>query len=148
MAVDGVCLTASSTTAAGFAADAVAQTLHLTTLGTLRPGDAVNLERALRVGDRLGGHLVQGHVDATAEVVGVSRQGGDVRLSVALPASLRPYLAPRGSVALSGVSLTVAGVEEGTFWVALVPETLSHHPGGRGPRPAPQRGGGSAGAVP
>ena len=125
VAVDGVCLTASSTSASGFTADAVAQTLHLTTLGMLRPGDSVNRARALRIGDRLGGHLVQGHVDATAEVVEVSRQGGDVRLSVALPASLRPYLAPRGSVALSGVSLTVGGVEGGRFWVALVPETLS-----------------------
>jgi riboflavin synthase len=109
----------------------VAETLRLTTLSALRPGDPVNLERALRVGDRLGGHLVQGHVDGTAEVLEVRRLGGDVRLRVSLPAALGPYVALKGSIALSGVSLTVAGLEPGAFTVALVPETLSRTTLGR-----------------
>jgi riboflavin synthase len=131
VAVDGVCLTASALSASGFSVDAVAETLRRTTLGTLRPGDAVNLERALRVGDRLGGHLVQGHVDGTAEILEFDRRGGDVRLSVALPAALRPYVAFKGSIALSGVSLTVAGLEADSFWVALIPETLTRTTLGR-----------------
>jgi riboflavin synthase len=137
IALDGVCLTAATLDAHGFSADAVAETLRLTTLSALRPGDPVNLERALRVGDRLGGHLVQGHVDGTADVLEVRRLGGDVRLRVTLPAALGPYVALKGSIALSGVSLTVAGLEPGAFSVALVPETLSRTtlgrlgPGGR-----------------
>jgi riboflavin synthase len=131
IAVDGVCLTAAAVDAHGFSADAVAETLRLTTLSALRPGDPVNLERALRVGDRLGGHLVQGHVDGTAEVLEVRRLGGDVRLRVSLPAALGPYVALKGSIALSGVSLTVAGLEPGAFTVALVPETLSRTTLGR-----------------
>lgn len=131
VAVDGVCLTASAISAAGFSVDAVAETLRRTTLGERRPGDPVNLERALRVGDRLGGHLVQGHVDGTAAVLGLDRKGGDVRLSLALPAALRPYVAFKGSIALSGVSLTVAGVDAASFWVALIPETLTRTTLGR-----------------
>jgi riboflavin synthase len=131
VAVDGVCLTATARTPEGFAVDAVAETLLRTTLGGLRPGDPVNLERALRVGDRLGGHLVQGHVDGTAAVLDVSRAGGDVRLAVELPEALRPYVAFKGSVALSGVSLTVASVEAGAFTVALIPETLARTTLGR-----------------
>ena len=131
VAVDGVCLTATARTADGFAVDAVAETLHRTTLGALRPGDPVNLERALRLSDRLGGHLVQGHVDGTASVLDVTRRGGDVRLAVELPAALRPYVAFKGSIALSGVSLTVASVERETFSVALIPETLARTTLGR-----------------
>ena len=131
VAVDGVCLTATQRTAEGFAVDAVAETLHRTTLGELRPGDPVNLERALRVGDRLGGHLVQGHVDGTAPVLEVARRGGDVRLAVGLPEALRPYVAFKGSIALSGVSLTVASVEGEAFSVALIPETLARTTLGR-----------------
>jgi riboflavin synthase len=131
VAVDGVCLTATARTASGFTVDAVAETLRLTTLGSLRPGDAVNLERALRVGDRLGGHLVQGHVDGVVPILTLRRQGGDVRLRVGLPPSLRPYVAHKGSIALSGVSLTVAGVEGGAFEVALIPETLARTTLGR-----------------
>ncbi len=124
VAVDGVCLTVAARTPEGFAVDAVAETLARTTLGGLRPEDPVNLERALRVGDRLGGHLVQGHVDGTAAVLEVTRAGGDVRLAVELPPALGPYVALKGSIALSGVSLTVASVEGGAFSVALIPETL------------------------
>ena len=131
VAVDGVCLTVTACTPAGFAVDAVAETLHRTTLGGLGPDDPVNLERALRVGDRLGGHLVQGHVDGTAAVRELSRRGGDVRLVVELPEALRPYVALKGSIALSGVSLTVASVEAETFAVALIPETLARTTLGR-----------------
>ncbi|HEX5042827.1 MAG TPA: riboflavin synthase [Candidatus Polarisedimenticolaceae bacterium] len=125
VAVDGVCLTVTALTPQGFAVDAVAETLRCTTLGGLRPGDPVNLERALRVGDRLGGHLVQGHVDGTARVLEVSRAGGDVRIVMELPEALRPYVAFKGSIALSGVSLTVASLEDRAFGVALIPETLA-----------------------
>src|SRR6185436_8456929 len=97
VAVDGVCLTATARTAEGIAVDAVAETLQRTTLGGLRPGDPVNLERALRLGDRLGGHLVQGHVDGTAAVLEVVRRGGDVRLAMELPEGLRPFVAFKGS---------------------------------------------------
>lgn len=131
VAVDGVCLTATARTAEGIAVDAVAETLQRTTLGGLRPGDPVNLERALRLGDRLGGHLVQGHVDGTAAVLEVVRRGGDVRLAMELPEGLRPFVAFKGSIALSGVSLTVASVETRAFSVALIPETLSRTTLGR-----------------
>jgi riboflavin synthase len=126
VAVDGVCLTATSFRGDRFYADVVAETLARTTLGKIRPGAKVNLERALALGERLGGHLVQGHIDATAAVLGVSRRGDDYRLRVDLPESIAKYIAFKGSVALNGVSLTVAALEQGWFEVALVPQTLSH----------------------
>jgi len=100
------------------------QTLRLTTLGDLRPGDEVNLERSLRVGDTLGGHLVFGHVDGVGEVTGVFDQDGDRRVTVRVPQGLERYLAPRGSMSLDGVSLTIAGAGPDTFEVALIPTTL------------------------
>ena len=124
VAVDGACLTVRPTTRSAFEADVIQETLSRTTLGTLRPGDTVHLERALAVGDRLGGHWVQGHVDAVAKVTTARRSGGDVRLEIALPTSLRPYVAEKGSIALAGVSLTVARVARGRLEVALIPETL------------------------
>jgi riboflavin synthase len=124
VAVDGVCLTVAGLRRDRFVADVVAETLSRSTLGGLRPGGKVNLERAVRVGDPLGGHLVAGHVDATVEVTGTRRHGDDHRLSVTLPRELSRYVALKGSVALQGVSLTVAGVGEGGFDVALVPHTL------------------------
>jgi len=125
VAVDGVCLTVARRSGKIFEADAVAETLLRTTLGALRAGDPVHLERALAVGDRLGGHLVQGHVDAVAKVLRLRRGGGDVRLSVALPASLRGFVATKGSIALHGVSLTVSAVTSRSFEIALIPETLA-----------------------
>jgi len=125
VAVDGVCLTVARRKGGGFEADAVAETLKLTTLGGLRAGDAVHLERSLAVGDRLGGHLVQGHVDAVAKVVALRRRGGDVRLTMALPAALRGLVARKGSIAVHGVSLTVSAVQARSFEVALIPETLA-----------------------
>jgi riboflavin synthase len=107
-------------------ASAVPETLRRTTLGRLDTGARVNLERALRVGDELGGHWVQGHVDAVARVRSMRRMGQDVLLRVEIPESLRRYVAEKGSVALDGISLTVASWEDPCATLALVPYTLEH----------------------
>jgi riboflavin synthase len=125
IAVDGVCLTVARHDGRSFEADVVAETLQRTTLGSLRAGSLVHLERSLAVGDRLGGHLVQGHVDAVAKVVALRRLGADVRLTVSFPAGLRGFVAEKGSIALHGVSLTVSKAGARRFEVALIPETLS-----------------------
>jgi riboflavin synthase len=125
ISVQGVCLTVAEVGARGFSADVIPETLSRTTLGAARRGTRVNLERSLRLSDRLGGHLVQGHVDGTARVVAVVRNGGEHRLRIAAPAKLRPYLARKGSVALDGVSLTIASVSATAFEIALIPETLA-----------------------
>jgi len=123
IAVDGVCLTVVERRADRFCVDVIPETLRCTALADVRPGRRVNLERSLSLGDRLGGHLVQGHVDAAALVRAV-QFGDDYRLGVELPPDLRPYVALKGSVALDGVSLTVAGLDATGFEVALIPETL------------------------
>ncbi len=125
IAVDGVCLTVTETAGDRFRAVVVAETLLRTTLGKLRTGATVNLERALRVGDRLGGHLVQGHVDGVGTVASFRGQGDDRRLRVTLAQDLLRFVAHKGSITLQGVSLTVAGLFENGFEVALIPETLS-----------------------
>ena len=125
IAVDGVCLTATSFRGDRFYADAVAETLSRTTLGGLRPGTKVNLERALSLGERLGGHLVQGHIDETSRVEKVISRGDDYRLRLALPSGIAKYVAFKGSIALNGVSLTISALEPGWFEVAVVPQTLS-----------------------
>jgi len=125
VAVDGVCLTVTRVAGRRFHADVVRETISLTTLGRVRSGQRVNLERSLQLGERLGGHLVQGHVDAVAGVVRLSRTGADVRLRVALAPEIAPFVAYKGSIALNGVSLTVSGLSDDTFEVALIPETLS-----------------------
>ncbi len=124
IAVDGVCLTLAVLRDGALHFDVVAETLSRTALGRLRPGDRVNLERSLRLGDRLGGHLLLGHVDATARVRRVSRRGGDHRISVGLAPGIRGYVAEKGSIALHGVSLTVARLGPNAFEVALIPETV------------------------
>lgn len=125
-ATDGVCLTVAESGGTWAEFDVVPETLSRTTLGSLRPNDRVNLERALAAGSRLDGHFVQGHVDATATVVRVDKTAGEVRLSFTLDEpDLAVYLAPKGSVAVSGVSLTIAAVEGATFSVALIPTTLA-----------------------
>ena len=124
VAVDGVCLTVVAAHETSFQVDVIQETLNVTTLGAIRRGAGVNLERSLRLGDRLGGHLVQGHVDATATVESLVRRGNDVRLDVRLPEGLGRYIARKGSVTLQGVSLTVANVTGDRFQVALIPETL------------------------
>src|SRR5262245_34083427 len=131
VAIDGVCLTVARRAGRTFEADVVAETLSRTTLGGLRVGDDVHLERSLALGDLVGGHLVQGHVDAVAKVVSVSRRGADVRLTVGLPSSLRRFVAEKGSIAVHGVSLTVAEVRARSFSVALIPESLARTKLGR-----------------
>jgi riboflavin synthase len=124
VAVNGACLTASSVSGDTFEADVMHQTLELTTLGELEPGTAVNLELALRADDRLGGHVVQGHVDGTATVVDVTEDGFARRLRLELPAELLPYVVERGSIAIEGVSLTIAELDDPVAEVSLIPETL------------------------
>ena len=124
VAVSGACLTAVDPGPDGFAADVMNQTLDLTALGALDPGSAVNLEPAVRASDRLGGHIVQGHVDATGTVAGVATDGFARRVRVELPDGLERYVVERGSIALDGVSLTVAGMEGRIVEVSLIPETL------------------------
>jgi riboflavin synthase len=125
VAVAGACLTVAELGGGAFEADAINQTLSLTTLGALGPGDRVNLEPALRAGDALGGHIVQGHVDGVATVAAAGADGASRRLAVEIPAGLGRYVVPRGSIALDGVSLTVAGVDGDRVEVALIPETLA-----------------------
>jgi riboflavin synthase len=124
LAVDGVCLTAVAMGAGWFEAVVSPETLARTTLGDRAPGDRVNIERALRLGDRLGGHLVQGHVDAVGRVEEVRAEGSGKRMRIAFPRELAALIVHKGSVAVDGVSLTVAARGEDTFEVALIPETL------------------------
>lgn len=124
IAVNGVCLTVTSFDGRQFSADVSRETLGLTTLGSLRSGDAVNLEAALRMGDPLGGHLLSGHVDGLAEVVELQPDARSLRLAVQVPADLASFIAPKGSVALDGVSLTVNAVRGQRVEVNLVPHTV------------------------
>ncbi len=124
VAVNGACLTVVSVEGSRLAFDAVRETLQRTGLGELRPGARVNLERALRAGGRLDGHLVQGHVDATGRVARLERREEDVRLFVACDPAFAELLVEKGSVAIDGVSLTVVGVQADGFDVALIPHTL------------------------
>jgi riboflavin synthase len=124
VAVNGVCLTVAASGAHGFAADLSPETLSRTTLGRVPVGGRVNVERALRVTDRLGGHIVLGHVDATAAVRAVQLLEAFRVLRVALPPALAPEVAEKGSVAVDGVSLTVAAVGGDWFEVAVIPATL------------------------
>ena len=125
IAVDGVCLTVIRRDEDRFFADIVRETLDRSTLGQVREGSIVNLERSLSLGDRLGGHLVQGHVDTTTSVTAIRHEADDYRMQLALPSSISGLIAEKGSVALHGVSLTVAAVHSDRFEVALVPQTLA-----------------------
>lgn len=120
----GCCLTVVERGGGLVAFDAVPETLSRTTLGRWRPGALVNLERALALGERLGGHLVAGHVDAVGTVLGRVAEGQGARLTVSLSAELAPLVAEKGSIAVDGVSLTVARAGRDRFEVALIPETL------------------------
>ena len=124
VSVNGACLTAAAVDSRVFEADVMNQTLERTSLGPLGPGDRVNLELPLRAKDRIGGHLVEGHIDGTGEVSNVSDDGFARRLAIEMPAELRRYVVERGSVAVDGVSLTVAALTESGFEVSLIPETL------------------------
>lgn len=131
IAVDGVCLTAVAIEDGAFDAQAMHETLQRSTLGGLRPGDPVNLELALRADGRLGGHIVQGHVDGTARVTDVREEGFSRVFALALDAELLPYVVEKGSIALNGVSLTVSALRDDGIEVSLIPETLQRTTLGR-----------------
>jgi riboflavin synthase len=126
VAINGCCLTVSSFQEKGVTFDLLAQTLKVTSLGNLTAGSIVNLERALRVGDRLGGHFVQGHVDATGYIAAVEPFGQDHRLEISLPASIHRLCIDKGSLAIDGISLTIAELLESSavFWIT--PHTWEH----------------------
>ena len=124
VAVNGVCLTAVSAGDGRFRADVMAETLRRSSLGPLQPGDSVNLELPTRAGAPLGGHVVQGHVDATGTVQDVRDEGFARAVRVACPETVLRYVVEKGSIAVDGVSLTVASVDDGGFEVSLIPETL------------------------
>jgi riboflavin synthase len=124
VAVNGVCLTATGVQGPGFRADVMGETLRRTALGSLTAGSAVNLELPLRTGDPLGGHMVQGHVDGTGAVESVTEEGFARLVRIAAAEDVLRYVAEKGSVAVDGVSLTVAEVDEAGFTVSLIPETL------------------------
>jgi riboflavin synthase len=126
IACDGCCLTVIDKAPGRFTISASGETLSKTTLGTWREGTEINLERALRVGDELGGHIVSGHVDGVAQVVSVAPEGDSWRYVFEVPAELARFVAPKGSVALGGVSLTVNEVDGRRFGVNIIPHTRSH----------------------
>ncbi|MFP2961294.1 riboflavin synthase [Myxococcus sp. 1LA] len=123
IAVNGACLTVVERTGDSFRVQAAPETLRRTTLGAVKPGDQVNLERALALGDRLGGHLVSGHVDAVSEVLETYPEGGSWVMGFRLPEALAPYFIEKGSVAIDGISLTINTLEADRFRVQLIPET-------------------------
>jgi len=122
--VSGVCLTAVAIDAAGFAADVSAETLSCTVFATLKSGDCVNLEKSLRLADRLGGHLVSGHVDGVGRVAAIEPDARSQRWSFEVPAELSRYIAAKGSICIDGVSLTVNEVDANRFGVNLIPHTI------------------------
>jgi riboflavin synthase len=126
IAVNGVCLTVIAFDASSFQADASTETLGLTTLGRLAPGAALNLERAMRPSDRLGGHLVSGHVDGIGTVLSIHDDARAQRWRFAAPAALLRYIAKKGSICVDGVSLTVNEADAAGFEVALIPHTVAH----------------------
>jgi riboflavin synthase len=126
LAVNGVCLTVVSADKTGIQADVSPETARVTTLGTARCGTIVNLERPLRADGRLGGHFVQGHVDATAAIDEIREDGDSRWMTVRFPSELASYIARKGSIAVNGVSLTVAGVDDHRFGVQVIPYTWAH----------------------
>jgi riboflavin synthase len=124
VAINGVCLTATAVRDGGFDADVMPETLRRTALGALAEGDRVNLELPLRASDRLGGHIVQGHVDGTGTVESVGDEGFARVVRISAPFGLLRYVVEKGSIAVDGVSLTVAEVDDDGFAVGLIPETL------------------------
>jgi riboflavin synthase len=124
ISVSGACLTVVAIAGDTFAVDCMAETLEHTTIGSLRPGHEVNLERALALGDRLGGHLVLGHVDGVGEVVSSRTRGIAQELRISLPVELRGFVAGKGSIAVDGISLTVTDVTEVDFGLGIIPHTL------------------------
>src|ERR1051326_9167954 len=126
IACSGLCLTVVAVELGAFSVQASAETLARSTLGDWREGTPVNLERALRVGDELGGHIVSGHVDGVARLAERRAEGDSVRLTIAAPPGLMRYIASKGSVALDGISLTVNEIEGDCFGLNIIPYTLAH----------------------
>lgn len=126
LAVDGVCLTVVSADADGIHADISPETARVSALGALRRGALVNLERPLRADARLGGHFVQGHVDATGTIEDIRQDGDSYWLTIRFPPLLAPYIVRKGSIAVNGISLTVAGVDDRHFDIQLIPYTWEH----------------------
>ncbi|HEU4688850.1 MAG TPA: riboflavin synthase [Vicinamibacterales bacterium] len=126
VAVNGVCLTATTRTDAGWSADIGPETARVTTLGTLVPGQPVNLERSMRADGRFGGHFVQGHVDGMGVVESIRQDGESYWLGIRIPRDLEPFLILKGSIAIDGVSLTVARLERGLMHVMIIPFTWAH----------------------
>lgn len=125
IAVNGVCLTVTAIHHDRLTFDVVPETIERSTLGTLHSGDVVNLEYSLRVGDRMGGHFVYGHVDATAAVLARTPEGQGERIRIERPVQLAPMIAEKAFMTIDGVSLTVAAIGDGWFEIALIPETLA-----------------------
>ena len=125
IAIDGVCLTAVAVDHNVVDFDVVPETLDRSTLGGLREGDSVNVEYSLRVGDRMGGHFVYGHVDAAGEVLQVTPEGQGVRMRIASPENIRRFVCEKGFISVDGVSVTIAAVGDDWFELALIPETLA-----------------------
>src|SRR5437868_3057196 len=126
IAVNGVCLTVVSADADAIHADVSPETSRVTTIGTLKRGSVVNLERPLRADARIGGHFVQGHVDATATIEELRQEGESHWITIRFPSLLAPYIVRKGSIAVNGISLTVAGVDERRFDVQIIPFTWEH----------------------
>lgn len=126
IAVNGVCLTATDLDETGFWADLSPVTLNVTALGRLAPGRLVNLERPVRADARMGGHFVLGHVDATGTIAALEKQGEAWRLAVRIPAGLEPLVIPRGSIAIDGISLTIAAIEGRDILMQIIPLTFAH----------------------
>jgi riboflavin synthase len=126
IACSGVCLTVIKSGPDWFEVEVSAETLSKSALGSWRAGTSINLEGSLRIGDEIGGHIVSGHVDGLAEAVNIVQEHGSTRFSFLLPAELAPFVAPKGSIAINGVSLTVNEVHGQTFGVNIIPHTLVH----------------------
>ena len=126
VSVNGCCLTVTAQREGQFMFDLLTESLDRTNLGQLKPGHPVNLERALLVDGRLGGHFVQGHVDGTAQVVALEEKGPDLRIDIALPREFARYVVYKGSIAINGASLTVSAVNPADFSVWVIPHTLEH----------------------
>ncbi len=126
ISVNGACLTVVSMNAGSFSIDVTPETLRRTNLGPLRPGDGVNLERPLAVGDRLGGHIVQGHVDGTGEVLSITPEGDSLLMRFQAPKALMRYVVEKGFIAVDGASLTIVDCDERSFSISLIPYTRDH----------------------
>ncbi len=126
VAINGTCLTATKITNNTFSVQAVAVTLEKTTIGLLQVGSKVNLELALRVSDRLGGHFVQGHINGKAEILGITSIGDNYLYNLALPQELKKYIIKEGSIALDGISLTIAALDKTSLTVSIIPHTIEN----------------------